>query len=71
MTRYKLLIYGGANIEETVNEFESVEKAKNYAEGQSSGDITEWKDEGDKLVMIDYNHSDDMENTVISKITEI
>jgi hypothetical protein len=68
---YKLHVYGGDNIEETVDKFSTKKEAMREAEGRSSGDTDDWRDEGDSMVLVDRNRSDEMKDLVINKATEV
>lgn len=68
---FKLRIYGGKNIEETTDTFETLEEAKTYAERQCTDDTEGWDEKEDSWVLVDYNTSNKQEDLVINKITEV
>lgn len=54
---YILHVYGGSNIQETTDEFDTKTGAKEEAEFRSSSDSKEWEhtESGDSEVLIDPN----------------
>ena len=72
MGMYELHIYGGKNIERTKDQFDTEKEAMNEAEYRATDDNRGWKEnKNGEMVLVDDNHSDDMEDLVIHKVYEI